>query len=154
MRERPDGEILNRMSDESFETNLELVRQGIGAWNEGDLERVLSVLHPDIEFRPETDEGGRPMFPGLEPVYFGLDGYRSFWRDFYGVFERIEIEIQESLEKGDRIAFLSHFVGMVREGARAERRIAAAIRICDRLVWHYFNFATWEQALAAAELRD
>ena len=133
--------------------NVEIVRRGIAAWNRGDLDEVLSVLHAEIEFRPETDHG-HPIFPGLDPSYHGHQGYRKFWRDFYAIFEGISIDIERTVSDNDHIVFVSRFHGVVRGGAQADRRIAAAITLHAGLVWRYFNFPRWDQALEAVGLRE
>ena len=131
------------------EENVEVVRRGVTAWNQGNLDEVLAVLHPDVEFRPEA-ENGRPTFPGVDASYIGHEGYRKFWRDFYAIFEEISIEIERTVSDSEHVAFLSRFHGVVREGAAADRMIAASITMRDGLVWRYFNFSTWDEALEAA----
>jgi ketosteroid isomerase-like protein len=54
--------------------NVELVRQVYEAWNRGDLEWLLNHTTPDFEFRTVR------LFPDLEPVYRGHEGFRHFGR--------------------------------------------------------------------------
>lgn len=63
------------------EENVEVVRQGYAAWNKGNMDAMLALLDPDVEFMTSG------TFLGLDPVYYGHDGFRKFWSDFPGIWE-------------------------------------------------------------------
>jgi ketosteroid isomerase-like protein len=134
--------------------NVDIIRRSIAAWNEGDIERVLGFLHVDSEFRPEQSEEGRPIFPGLDPLYSGRDGFRKFWHDWTAIFEEISQEIERTASDQDHVVVLGHFHGVVRGGAHADRMIATAYTLRDGLIWRLSGFPRWEDALEAAGLRE
>ena len=44
-------------------TNTELAERGYRAWNEDDLDGLLAICHPEVEYHTSG------VFPGLESVY-------------------------------------------------------------------------------------
>jgi ketosteroid isomerase-like protein len=136
------------------EENVKMIRRGVAAWNEGHIERVLGLFHPELEFRPEQTDEGQPIFPGLDPLYAGPDGFRKFWRDWNAIFEEISQEIERTAADQDHVVILAHFHGVVRGGVHADRRIATAFTLRDGLVWRISSFPRWEDALEAAGLSE
>jgi ketosteroid isomerase-like protein len=59
-------------------SNTEIVERGYRAWNEDDLDGMLAVCHPEVEYHPSG------VFPGMQPVYRGEEGIRGWWADFRG----------------------------------------------------------------------
>jgi ketosteroid isomerase-like protein len=87
------------------EEDVEAVRRGYEAWNRGDVDAVLELVHPDIEWRPGADapEAGE---------YRGRDGFRGFLESWLESFEDLRIVPEELLVKGDCL------VTMVRQRGR------------------------------------
>jgi ketosteroid isomerase-like protein len=136
------------------EENVEMIRRGVAAWNEGDIELVLSLFHPESEFRPEQTDDGQPIFPGLDPLYSGHNGFRRFWDDWNAIFEEMSQEIERTASDQDHVVILARFHGVARGGAYADRRIATAFTVRDGLVWRVSSFPRWEEALEAAGLSE
>jgi ketosteroid isomerase-like protein len=69
------------------ENNLEIARRGWDALNQRDLDTVLSLVHPDVEWRPALGPGGMEG-----NVYLGKEAYARWlreelpevWEDFRG----------------------------------------------------------------------
>ena len=53
----------------------ELAERGYRAWNEDDLEALLAICHPEVEYHTSG------VFPGLEPVYRGRTGIEALVGD-------------------------------------------------------------------------
>lgn len=78
---------------------LERIRAAYEAWNEGNLDRTLEFLAPDVEWHTSAS------FPGTEPVYQGHDGFKRFWEHLHGPWEKIHVEI-ESYQREEQVALL------------------------------------------------
>jgi ketosteroid isomerase-like protein len=96
--------------------NVEIVRRGIDAWNRGDVDEILVSADPDIEWRPSG------LFPGLDPVYSGHDGYRKFWRDFYAAWNSIRISVRGLQDCGESVVALCTFEARGRDGMEVHRK--------------------------------
>lgn len=88
---------------------LERIRGGYAAWNDGDLERTLDFLAPDVEWHTSAS------FPGTEPLYRGRDGFRRFWEHLHGPFVSIHVEIESYQREGDVAIMRIRFHGQSRE---------------------------------------
>jgi ketosteroid isomerase-like protein len=53
--------------------NVEVIRAIYAAWDARDLDALLEVTDPEIEFWTSG------YFPDFEPIYRGHQGLRSFW---------------------------------------------------------------------------
>ena len=69
----------------------------LDAWNARDTERMLPLLHPEVEIR-----GLRAALE--KESYHGLDGARRFFRDSEESWERIVAELRDFETFGDRVA--------------------------------------------------
>ncbi len=65
----------------------------------GDVDGVVSVLHPDYEFYPEADS---PM----DAAYRGHDGARRYFEDAFEAWEILELRVERLVDAGDRVATL------------------------------------------------
>lgn len=77
------------------ESMLERIRAGYSTWNEGDLERTLEFLSPDVEWHTSAS------FPGTKPVYYGHDGFREFWEHLHEPWENVRVEIENYTREGE-----------------------------------------------------
>jgi ketosteroid isomerase-like protein len=79
------------------ESNVELVRQGFEALNEGGVEALMPLIHPEFEVTTP---------PGLaaEPdTYRGPDGVRRYFDSFYEAMDKIEFKPERFITVGDRV---------------------------------------------------
>ena len=137
-----------------FDPELRAVLEGgSSAWNRGDLDALLAMADPEFEFSPELDEAGRPMFPGLQPVYRGHEDIRQHWDDWRSVFEGgVSVELIGVVYGTDCVVSLNRLRAEGRGGVTTEREIASAIEARDGLVRRWRNFGLWEDALTALGL--
>jgi ketosteroid isomerase-like protein len=119
------------------------LRNAYEAWNRGDLESILEVISPEIELRMSG------LFPGLEPAYYGHEGFRRFWEQFRGAWERIWIEVDRIVESGDEIVALFRFHGWGREGIEVQRPFAHFWTIRDGRFARMQAYADQDEALRA-----
>jgi ketosteroid isomerase-like protein len=125
---------------------VQKIRNGFAAWSRGDTEETLAVLHPEIEF---VSSG---VFPGVEPVYRGHEGFLQFWRDFRDIWERITIEIERFVEAGPtRLVAVGHFDATGRDGIGVERPGGMVVVVtANGDAMRIESYGTWEEAFDAA----
>jgi ketosteroid isomerase-like protein len=123
----------------------QVIRSGLAAWSRGDLDGALKNFSSDLEF---VTSG---VFPGLEPVYRGHDGFERFWRDFRGAWEDIEIEVDRIVLGGpDQLAMVGRFRATGREGIPVERPVGMTFTLKDGVITRIQSFGSGEEALNAA----
>lgn len=123
--------------------NLELVRRAYEAWNRGDVDGVLALCHPELEYHASG------LYPDLDPVYYGHEGFWKFERDFRATWESLSIDIERFEDRGDRVAVLGEFEARGRDGMSLRRPAANVVTIRDGLAVRIEAFGDWDQALEA-----
>ena len=105
------------------ESNVEIVRTGLDAWNRRDVEAIGDVLDSDAELVPM-----RAVFEGT--VYRGVDGLKSLLKDMSEDWEDFHIEADELREIDEsRVLILGRMQGRGRaSGMEIE---APAAWVCD-----------------------
>ena len=79
--------------------NVEAFKRGIEAYNRRDVEALLEVHDPDVEWHPVL----QVLLGGEATVYRGHDGIREFVRDLDEAFAEAHIEVSEIRDMGDRL---------------------------------------------------
>jgi ketosteroid isomerase-like protein len=77
--------------------NVELVREGIEAFNRGDIDWLLERIDDDFVF-----DWSRSRSP-LRGVYRGTDGIAGFMREQWNSFEEFVIEPREFIDRGRHV---------------------------------------------------
>ena len=78
--------------------DIDVVRATFAAFAARDLDGVLALSHPDIEFTAVTAEHA-----GRTGPYRGHDGMRQYFRDVASVWEELRLTPREFREEGDLI---------------------------------------------------
>lgn len=126
-------------------TDAERLRTGYAAWNRRDIDALLPLFHPEVEFRPAG------IFPDFEPVYRGREGVRRFCETMLEAWESFDIHVERFEQAGDWLVADVHFRGVGRgSGAETELPFFHAWRLVDGLVVEYSAVRTREEALAVA----
>jgi ketosteroid isomerase-like protein len=92
-----------------------MLRRGLEAWNNGDVEGMLELLEPDVGIHLSG------AFPGLERDYRGHEGLRTFWREMNDMWHPLEMEAGEIEPLGDLLLSGVIFRATGRDGIRVER---------------------------------
>ncbi len=130
---------------------IELVKRSLEAWNAGDLEGTVALAHPEIV----VDFSAAQIFPGLDDVYRGHDGIRSWWHTFREPFEYFHVTATEFSENGDRVAAAIHWEGRgAASGAVVELDFANAWTLRDGLIVRFEGHHSLQAALEAARVSD
>ena len=129
--------------------DVEIVRQGIEAWNQHDADLWLSYAAPDVEWLPAGPAAvERTVYRGHDGVASGLAAIWETW----DVFHLQEGQIRDL---GDSVLWL----GRVKMRGSAshvdlDQEFAVHIRLQDGQVISVRSFLAWEEALEAAGLSE
>jgi ketosteroid isomerase-like protein len=83
------------------EENVEIVRGIIDAHEHGDFDAVFAKYDPEIEWH--IDRVNPTLAPDFEPVYYGHEGIRAFWRMWFAAWEQADFEYEEFIDAGDSV---------------------------------------------------
>jgi ketosteroid isomerase-like protein len=130
--------------------NVDRYLRGIAAWNSGDLDACLAVAAetPDSEFRTSG------LFPGVQPVYRGVEGTRQLWTDMRSPWDEFDMRIERIEDLGDVLLVLFTFEVTGRDGVPTSRQWAHVVRYRSGNSIVTDNYPSWEQALKAAGLEE
>lgn len=131
---------------------MEIVRIAYEGWNRDDLDRALSVIHPDAEW----SAGGVPdLFLGLEPVYRGHAGVREWWTFVKEPWEYFQSHIERVVEEGDKVVTAVRFEAVGKgSGVTVGLPLANVWELEDGLIVKFASYYTFEEALEAAGLSE
>lgn len=126
--------------------NADVVRRQFEALGSGDLDAATKFWHPEIDWRAvvgAADDAG---------VLHGRDAVRRYYADWVETFDDMSTEVEEVLfDDGERLAVRLRVSGRGRaSGAPAGGRYFVAYTIRDGLIASGREYATGEEALAAA----
>lgn len=120
----------------------ELIEYGYNAWNEDDLEALLSICHPEVSYHTSG------AFPGMQDVYEGKDGLRRWWQDFHEPWKQIKVIPEQIIERGDgHFSALVRFEGRGRQGIETKMEFINLVEIRDRLAYRFDSMSPTDEAL-------
>jgi ketosteroid isomerase-like protein len=125
--------------------NAELVARSFEAIRAWDIDALLGLYHPDIEFMPLTgtrvDSGG----------YHGHAGVRAYLAEAEELWEVMEPEGNSFTEAGDAVLVAGHCRVRGRlSGAESDPVCAWVIRVRDGLIVSHRACSTYDEALDIA----
>src|SRR5215212_1013398 len=131
--------------------NVELVRRIYDALNRRDGETPFELYAEDIVWISSPSRAA----VGLEPIYYGHEGVRRFWRDALSVFGEVSLELEEVTDAGHQV------LAVVRE-REVGRASGVPVEAIHFAVWTLANghvsqmqiFDERQRALEAVGLRD
>ena len=134
------------------EENVEVVRRIYEAVERGDVETVLGLYDPEIEW-----VFARSPFGGLlkSDVYRGHEGLKQMFRERYDdAWREVEDDLEEVIDAGDRVVSVVSSYGRGRaSGAEVRMTHAGVWTIRDGKVVRV-EWMSREDALEAAGLRE
>ncbi len=128
---------------------MDLVYRLADALNRQEIDAVLALADPEIEYSPRLVEleGGGP--------FRGHDGVRRWWESWRGVAPDFSVEIEEVRDLGDatlsRSRFRAHGIG---SGAAIEHTIWQYAEWRQQKCVRWRTFASEAEALEAAGLEE
>jgi ketosteroid isomerase-like protein len=127
--------------------NVELLRRGVQAVNDRDLDGLLAMMDDDVK--------AVPIMAAMEGDYHGHDGIRRWWAGLLGAFPDFNAEVVEVRDLGDLIVAALRLRG---RGAESDTPFDAAAwhvsqwRLKKCTLWRVY--ATEAEALEAAGLPE
>ena len=133
--------------------NVEIVRQLYDAIAHRDSATVLAFYDPEVECDYSRVGWGDLTGPG---VYFGHEGLRSVYREWYEAWEDYEEELEELIEAGDKVISIVTGRGRGRaSGVEVENAHHGGVwTIREGKIIRVAWFPTRAEALEAAGLKD
>jgi ketosteroid isomerase-like protein len=113
--------------------NVEIARAAYDAWNKGDLQFVLDHLAPDVQWEENPD-----VYPGLDPVYCGHDGFLKRQRDAFDIWAWFKVEARDFIDAGEHIVVPLRLMAKGRHsGIEVEMYVYDCLTFRERkVVWH------------------
>ncbi len=123
--------------------NIELVRRGFEAFNARDVDRLLSVSHPDAEWMPfRAQLEGQP--------YLGREGVRTFVKDMDDDWETFRLEPERFEASGNVVVVVARIDAVGRgSGVIVDSLGGFVFEVVDRLILRLSSHSDPQDALAA-----
>ena len=124
--------------------NVELARRGYEAFNRGDIDGLLDLCGPDIEWRD---------FATLDSdTVTGKDAVRAYFEMVMEAWEQIRLEPEEIIDLGGgRVVVVSHLTGRGKgSGVEVETQGADVLTFDEGSLVRWMGYADRAQALEAA----
>ncbi len=124
--------------------NTELVRRVNAAFNSGDIERTLALMHADFETSVP------PEFSAEPDVYRGHDGLRRYLASFEDAMKDIRFHQEEILEVGDSVVVDVRLTAKGRTtGIPVVQRLAQVWSFSDGKVIEVRSYSSFAEAVDA-----
>ena len=126
--------------------DVEILRRSFEAWNAGDLETLIGMLHPEFEFVPLRSQldGG---------AYRGPESMHQFAADTAEEWEYLRIVSDEFQEAGEAILMLGRFNARTRgSGMEIEFPCGWVARMTDGKVRYLRTYSDAQEAREAVGL--
>jgi ketosteroid isomerase-like protein len=129
------------------EQELENLRAGYDAFNRGDIDALMELLDPDIEWHQDAS-----VAPDAD-VFRGQEGTERFFAAIRTDFEHLEFEPEEIIDAGDQVVVVAAARGRGKaSGAVVEGRFTHLWTIRDGKAVRAIFYADHEKALVDAGL--
>jgi len=130
---------------EDLSENARVALKGAEALSDRDLDAMLEVAHPEIEYVTH------PGFVGQPPAYRGHDGVRS-WLKALEPWESFQVVVEELIDtSADTVVVASHVTARGSgSGVDVEMRTYDVVTVVDGRIRRRRHFETREDALEAA----
>jgi len=130
---------------EDLSENARVALKGAEALSDRDLDAMLEVAHPEIEYVTH------PGFVGQPPAYRGHEGMRH-WLKALEPWESFRVDVEEVIDvSADTVVAVSHVTARGSgSGADVEMRTYDVVTITDGRIRKRRHYETREEALEAA----
>lgn len=130
-------------------------RRIAAAFNRRDLEVVLQLLDPQVEFEAPPSAVGGYLPPDMPTVHRGHDGYTRMFEGLLEVWDDLELQPQEVIDFGDRVLIGTRITGHGRQsGIALEMPLFQVVWLGSGLIVRQRDFADRSAALDVAGSHD
>jgi ketosteroid isomerase-like protein len=129
--------------------NVQRLRSALDAYNREGPEAIIELLDPDVEWIADRSDMGRV-------TYRGVEGVRRSFEELYEGFDRLQMEVHELVEAGDRILVIGQMSARGRS-TQVEAKIPLAIVFTvgdDGCLIRYESFRDPTEALEAVGVSE
>jgi ketosteroid isomerase-like protein len=132
------------------EANVEITRSAYAAFNRGDIEALLAIFDPDIEFNSSD------VFFDQPRTYRGLKQWQEeFLSDLMEVFEAYQVNPEEVIDAGDQVLSIVQAGGPGKlSGAETSARLAHLAAFRDGKIVRFTEFKDVAEAREVAGLSE
>lgn len=109
-------------------TNEAFVRDGVAAFNSGELQAWLAFVDPGARFYPVD------FFPDMEAVYEGREGFATFWDYWFAPWDHLRAEILSIDDGGEVVAVDMNWIGEAAGGPPVQMPLGMALKVRDGLL--------------------
>ncbi|TMM18816.1 MAG: hypothetical protein E6F96_04970 [Actinobacteria bacterium] len=130
-----------------YERDVEILREGLQAFSDGDIERILQFTHPEFEAIVPAELSPEP------DTYRGHDGVRRYFASFAEAMEDIHFQPERFWDAGDAVVVAMRMTAKGRQTSiEVEQRFAQIWTLLDDKARSVRTFSSVRQALEAAGL--
>jgi ketosteroid isomerase-like protein len=131
------------------EEDLAVVRRAFEAFTQRDVEAVLELVDPAVEFYAPTAE-----IAGKNTPYRGREGMRRYFEDVARLWEELEVIPREYRQAGDRVVALGRVYARGPDGLVVDAPAGWLWRLRAGKIVSGRVYTSREEALEAAGLRE
>jgi ketosteroid isomerase-like protein len=126
--------------------NVEIMRAGMAAFEEGGVEALLAFVHPEFEMTTPANLAAEP------DTYRGHDGMRRYFESFYDAMDEVSFAPSELIPAGDAVVVPMTLRARGRTtGIETEQAVVTTWWLRDGKAIRVDIFATFDEALEAAQ---
>jgi ketosteroid isomerase-like protein len=126
--------------------NVEIIRGGFEALNEGGVEALLPLVHPEFEMTTPPNLAAEP------DTYRGTEGVRRYFDSFYDAMEEVRFEPGEFRDVGGRVIAQSTLIARGRAtGIEVKQEVVLVWSLRDEQAIRVEVYATLDEALEATQ---
>jgi ketosteroid isomerase-like protein len=129
--------------------NVELVRRAMDAWNREDVEALIPLSDPDVEFVS--------IFAGMEGrTYRGYDGLRRYFADMRDTWAEFHREMEDVIDAGrDQVVVPFRLIGTARaSGIPVDERVTTVFYLRQQRLQRMVVYRDRREAFDAAGLSE
>ena len=123
--------------------NVDLFRKGLAAWNEGNLEAIVEMCHPDVEWTFSD------RLPDATGDIRGKQAVSDFLARFTEDWEEISMLADQVIDMGEDVVADVRFVAKGRDGIEVSMQFIHVWTTRDGQVVRFRGYPTLAEALEA-----
>jgi uncharacterized protein len=123
----------------------EVVRRAYDAFGRGDIDALMPLLHPEIEWRTTEAVPFEGTYRGLDEFFRGMD-------EWIEPFDDLTTAVEDEIEIGDRLIVRHRMQGRGRDsGVEVDLVLWQVVGVRDGQLFRMHDYNSREEAVAAAQ---